>query len=193
MGERERIGGKHCTKCKVWKPWSAFRPNANREDGHTVWCAKCDKEKCKEWYRRNRAMKLAASAEYSRTHRATKNASEKRRRARIRANGGAHSFSDWVSLVLHYDLRCLGCGVTPVGGLDGLTRDHIIPISLGGGNEIGNIQPLCHSCNTSKGQDTTDYRPRWDALIAKGELPPRNYGAFGGAISQQRQEMAADD
>jgi 5-methylcytosine-specific restriction endonuclease McrA len=31
------------------------------------------------------------------------------------------------------------------------TRDHIIPISLGGGLTLGNVQALCVSCNSSKG------------------------------------------
>jgi hypothetical protein len=32
-----------------------------------------------------------------------------------------------------------------------ITRDHIMAISRGGRNDIGNLQPLCYSCNSKKG------------------------------------------
>lgn len=168
MGEQPVYHGKHCTKCHVWKPWSAFRKDATREDGYNAWCAKCKSENDKEWYRRNREAKLAKVSEYSHKNRDARNAKDRRRRARIRQNGGTHSQAEWVALVVHYECRCVRCGVVPRGGLDGMTKDHIIPIAQGGTNDIGNLQPLCSSCNTIKGQDTTDYRTRW--VIASGEM-----------------------
>ena len=41
---------------------------------------------------------------------------------------------------------CRNCGAT-----DGLVIDHIIPISKGGTNDLDNLQVLCGSCNSSKG------------------------------------------
>lgn len=44
------------------------------------------------------------------------------------------------------DYACTKCGST-----DGITIDHIRPISCGGGNDLGNLQFLCRRCNSKKG------------------------------------------
>jgi 5-methylcytosine-specific restriction endonuclease McrA len=40
-----------------------------------------------------------------------------------------------------------------------LTADHVVPLSRGGANDIGKIQPLCGSCNSRKHTKIVDYRP----------------------------------
>jgi len=60
---------------------------------------------------------------------------------------------EWQALCDRHDNRCARCGSD-----EPLTVDHIIPVSKGGLNNIENIQPLCRSCNSSKGVDDTDYR-----------------------------------
>ena len=54
---------------------------------------------------------------------------------------------------------CLKCGA-----LESLSLDHIQPLGLGGDNSINNLQTLCTSCNSSKGNTTKDYR--------KSNVPP---------------------
>jgi len=50
--------------------------------------------------------------------------------------------------------QCLRCHLDDVP----MTADHVIPVSKGGTSYISNIQPLCQSCNSSKGSKHTDYR-----------------------------------
>lgn len=45
------------------------------------------------------------------------------------------------------NFKCKICGTT-----DGLSVDHIIPVVRGGSSELGNLQTLCITCNSSKGK-----------------------------------------
>jgi 5-methylcytosine-specific restriction endonuclease McrA len=44
-----------------------------------------------------------------------------------------------------YSSPCAFCGST-----EKITMDHIVPISRSGNHSIGNLQPLCRRCNSSK-------------------------------------------
>jgi 5-methylcytosine-specific restriction endonuclease McrA len=49
---------------------------------------------------------------------------------------------------------CLYCGGTFSAGL--LTRDHVVPRSLGGGDHWRNVVTACRACNTHKGNQTPE-------------------------------------
>ncbi|TGE08767.1 HNH endonuclease [Hymenobacter fodinae] len=58
---------------------------------------------------------------------------------------------EWQALkaqVLREERRCRTCRTK-----FRLTVDHIIPLSLGGGNHRANLQCLCYRCNMNKGAD----------------------------------------
>lgn len=77
-------------------------------------------------------------------------------RARKFGSGGQHSNFEWRAMLDWFGGKCLCCGRT-----DRIQRDHVIPISRGGGDDISNIQPLCggiDGCNQRKFTNTTDYR-----------------------------------
>lgn len=80
-------------------------------------------------------------------------ANNNRRRARMQAaNSPGVSPEDWNRLVRRHDGKCAYCGAIAT-----LTRDHVVPISRGGWDAIGNILPACFPCNASKCDDLLVY------------------------------------
>jgi 5-methylcytosine-specific restriction endonuclease McrA len=77
-----------------------------------------------------------------------------KRRSNKARNGGSFTSTEWLDLLNRYEHKCLCCGEKNIV----LSIDHVIPISKGGINSIENIQPLCSSCNSRKGNKTIDYR-----------------------------------
>lgn len=78
------------------------------------------------------------------------------RRARKLGAGGKITANEWNALKELYSFTCLCCKRQEPEIK--LTVDHVVPLSVGGTNTIDNAQPLCLSCNCSKGTKTIDYR-----------------------------------
>lgn len=72
------------------------------------------------------------------------------RRALLRARGKEISRSEWQAILERFDNRCAYCR-KPFGSDVRPTRDHVVPIVMGGTNEASNIVPACLSCNGRKG------------------------------------------
>ena len=71
-----------------------------------------------------------------------------KRKTMILKNGGSHTLQEWNDLKRKYNYTCPMCGRKEPEIR--LTQDHKIPLSKGGSNDIGNIQPLCKRCNSVK-------------------------------------------
>ena len=110
------------------------------------------KSRVREYQRANPRANRRRVKEWQRTNRERRREHARRYTSRKRANGGSHTVEEWLALCDAYDGKCARCGA------EEQTLDHIVPVLLGGSNDIENIQPLCRSCNSSKGAKELDYR-----------------------------------
>lgn len=70
---------------------------------------------------------------------------EQDRREKARISGGSLLESEWNENLMQFDNSCAYCGAKGK-----MTRDHIVPLSKGGGYSKNNIVPCCTSCNSKK-------------------------------------------
>jgi 5-methylcytosine-specific restriction endonuclease McrA len=180
---------KTCTKCEVPLPLASFSRDKTKRDGLYPSCKACrltygeahradlraynvrwraehpDRMDAavRRWQENNRERALGIARQWKRDNwdrvlaykRLRGSEDAHRRRARQVGSGGSYTTAEWLALCAAYGNRCLACGAAGP-----LTVDHIVPLASGGGNDIGNIQPLCGTCNCSKGTKTIDYRPQ---------------------------------
>jgi 5-methylcytosine-specific restriction endonuclease McrA len=160
----------------VIQPITNFYKNNTLRDGVTNQCKLCINKKHKEDYRlfkdkfvkrrkelyyRYRDAAIRNAVEWGRKNKEKRDISKKKwasnNKERInhyakersyRENGaeGRHTLKEWEDLCESVGGVCVCCGEKK-----GLTRDHIVPLTKGGTNYISNIQPLCISCNSKKG------------------------------------------
>jgi len=150
-------GQKRCTRCHIRKPLQDFGNDSRRKDGKMGHCKDCGREAAnatsRKWRKAHplqwQAIRLPhrASARFKRS--ANPKADPRERLP------GIHTAKEWQDLCSKFDNRCVCCGCTGK-----LTQDHVVPMSWpGSSNFIDNLQPLCLSCNTSKGnRRMVDYR-----------------------------------
>lgn len=96
-----------------------------------------------EYLESTREVRAAYVREWRRSNPASTRVSRYRRR--FLESTGTISERDWSRLVNHFDGRCAYCG-----DKCDVTLDHVVPLSRGGTNTIGNVLPACQPCNSSK-------------------------------------------
>jgi 5-methylcytosine-specific restriction endonuclease McrA len=145
---------RYCWQDPAWKAREKEKQKERTEKERLKRKADPNKYRAKDknWRERNKEHYLV-------THRI----SVHRRRVKLKKNGGKRITEvQWKALCEQTGNRCLACGQP--GNYITLTMDHIIPIKKGGKDGISNIQPLCRSCNSSKGIKIIDYRNVKDNL-----------------------------
>ena len=172
-----------CYRCKIDKPLKDFTQRI--DDTYYRMCQKCVSEilknsRSKTSKRRKLSHtdstrqcylcdRIKPNSEFTRRSNGTffsackecnKNVFSHRRRARLLAAEGDFTSKEWEEVLSNHP-TCPGCKrywediSPPSGRKSSITKDHIIPISKGGSNNIKNIQPLCFSCNSKKSNKIT--------------------------------------
>lgn len=119
-------------------------------DTHRV-CYLCRQAKANEGFTRR-----ASGTYFSACKECNLNVFAHRRRARMLAAEGSFTTHEWLGVLALFP-ACPDCHrrwediPSPADRASVITRDHIVPLSKGGSNDISNIRPLCYSCNSRKG------------------------------------------
>lgn len=105
----------------------------------------------REYTQKNRDRHNELSRKWAKRNRDKRNHNQRMRRA----NGSGRRAKVRAAMIELYGDACLMCGTT-----ESIEVDHIVPVSMGGLLVIENVQPLCRSCNSSKGAKCIDFRER---------------------------------
>jgi len=164
-------GNRVCNSCKKEMLLEAFPKNKKCTSGCERKCKRCTyrardskrpkmREQQMEWYQNNKDRILEMRKEYYKENREriktysrqyhkdnpeVARAAFHRRRAHIQNNGRNNLTSTQIKWMFDSFPYCIYCGIE-----EGLTIDHIIPISKGGENTLDNIVPACLPCNNEK-------------------------------------------
>lgn len=162
------MDARQCTRCAQMKTPAEFHRRAKAKSGLSNWCKACFKEHqqanrqvsraaCRRYREANKEQHATYNAAYRREHKDRYRSYQNARRALAVGSSERHTWEEWLKLKEECGYACLRCGAREP--IISLTADHVIPLRLGGSDGIGNIQPLCKPCNSSKHTDMTDYRP----------------------------------
>jgi 5-methylcytosine-specific restriction endonuclease McrA len=130
---------------KIHAEWAAN--NADRITSHKKAYYAKNREKvitaAADWAAANPEKRSSVAAKWQKANPEAMSATVHRRRARKAANGvNAVSTQEWATIAAMPCTACAAPGPSEV--------DHIVPIARGGAHTIGNLIPLCRSCNASK-------------------------------------------
>lgn len=161
MGDVFRVVGRGSSPCFVVVEFPAsgnrYEVKTNRvscsavqdtlSDNYLSRYKEAAREKSAKWYEDNRADRIAKAGAYQKENlERTRERNRKSAARRVSANGG-HTKAELSGLLLSQGCKCACCGYDLSSGKH---IDHIMPLILGGTNDIENMQWLCQVCNSIK-------------------------------------------
>lgn len=157
---------KTCTKCGQTKFLNAFYASKRYKNGYRPQCKRClndasrytksfyylnnqeaIKSKVSSYRADNKDLIASSKKEWQKSNPDKVLAYATKRRKLMGQNGIFYVSRSEIQKL--YRSPCFNCGSS-----DRIEIDHVIPISRGGTHSIGNLLPLCKSCNASKGNKT---------------------------------------
>lgn len=142
---------KKCPKCLKKKALKLFSfRSGNRSKEKRSYCKSCEVKSGQKYQLNNRDKYLNYKRQFKKKNREVFNFYERKRKYLKRSNypGVTHTIHEWEDLKQRHENTCLRCKKSEPEIR--LTADHIVPLSKGGSDCIGNIQPLCIKCNQIK-------------------------------------------
>lgn len=102
----------------------------------------------KKWYDDHKESRKQYNHKYGQEHH--DGVLERSRKSRAIAFGKHEHFTEeeFREKASQYGNKCFYCGIEL--NETNITRDHYIPLTLGGGDTIDNIVPCCNNCNSKK-------------------------------------------
>lgn len=143
-------------------PWSPQRTRAAR----FVSCACTD---CGSPFIGDRVAHWSRQDETYCSRRCQRRVERRRRRARESGHETTWRWIEFVAIWMRFDRCCAYCERPIAGQPD---PDHVVPLSRGGADAVGNLLPACRSCNSDKGDLTLD---EWAADRARRGRPALTY------------------
>ena len=168
--------GKICITCWRYKPFSEYYEELDKRDGLSFRCKSCcnlikeklneykirqklvrgrDNIKQRRWSRRYYLTHKEYFSEYMKRYSRTPNGKHSMSRANHKRRTNAENvindltLEQWGIILKAQKNRCSGCNKRFTSKFPP-EKDHIIPLSKGGGLTFENVQALCRSCNASK-------------------------------------------
>lgn len=163
--DRSRYDRHHDARLAAVQEYRAANKEEIRERRRLAWAENPERGRARNRvnYLRHREKRVAEALEYQRSNPEVVARTRNKRRAAV---SYAITSRDLQRLTRQYRGACAYCAVTlsAFGRSEGtsLQWDHVVPLSRGGTNGIGNIVPSCRSCNLEKNAKfLTEWKNRW--------------------------------